>query len=64
MGTYSEPKATTATARNLLTGDVLKVKATVDHPASSYGRPVWVTAEGEALGECGYPVLGFEIEID
>ncbi|MEI6388319.1 MAG: hypothetical protein WCQ50_16985 [Spirochaetota bacterium] len=44
---------------NLLTGKTYHVTAMADHPTSSYGRQVWVTDEGEALGEVGMPILGY-----
>jgi hypothetical protein len=50
-----------ATFRNLLTGEVYQVKATTENAASSYGRPVWETEDGEALGEVGAPILGYEL---
>jgi len=51
----------TAIAKNLLTGDKLRVKATTENAASSYGREVWETKDGQALGEVGSPILGYEI---
>ena len=50
-----------ATVRNLLTGEVFQVKATTENAASSYSRAVWETEDGEALGEVGSPILGYEL---
>lgn len=50
-----------ATVRNLLTGETFKVKATTENAASSYGRAVWETEDGQALGEVGSPILGYEL---
>lgn len=35
--------------RITLTGQVIDARLTRDHPASSYGQPVVVTSDGEAL---------------
>jgi hypothetical protein len=51
----------TAIAKNLLTGEKLRVKATTENAASSYGRAVWETEDRQALGEVGSPILGYEI---
>lgn len=50
-----------AQVRNLLTGKVFEVKATTEHPASSYNKKVWVTEEGDAIGQVGLPLLGYEL---
>jgi hypothetical protein len=50
-----------ATVRNLLTGEVFQVKASFDNSASSYGRAVWETEDGQALGEVGSLILGYEV---
>lgn len=49
------------TLRNLLTGATIEVTASTEHAASSYGRPVWVTEDGQAVGQVGAPLLGFEL---
>lgn len=51
-----------AKIKNLLTGEVFVAVARTDHPASSYGKAVWVR-EGtdEAIGQDGIPLLGYEI---
>lgn len=50
-----------AQIKNLVTGEILTVSATTDHPASSYGKAVWVTPDGQAIGQVGMPLVGFEI---
>lgn len=51
----------TAKIKNLLTGEETTVTATTDHWASSYGKAVWVTEEGDAIGQVGIPLFGYEI---
>jgi len=51
-----------AKLKNLMTGEVIEVHSTTNHPASSYGIEVWVTPDGEAIGQVGMPLLGFEFE--
>ena len=41
----------TATLINVINGVSVEVHATTDHPASSYGRAVWVDNEGNAYFE-------------
>jgi hypothetical protein len=43
-----------ATFENLLTGEIFEGHQTTEHPASSYGRPVWVRDDnGEAFDLVG-----------
>lgn len=42
----------TGKIRNVLTGAVIDVFVSCDHPDSSYGRAVWVDGEGVAYLEC------------
>lgn len=51
-----------AILHNLLTGEAIPVHATTEHPASSYGHAVWVDDAGNAYGEVGRPLMGYEIE--
>ena len=51
-----------ARLKNLITGETIEIYATTEHPASSYGQPVWVDADGNAYGICDGPApLGFEL---
>lgn len=46
---------------NLLTGEEVRVTARTDHPASSYGLPVWVDDNNQAYCQCDMPCFGYEI---
>ena len=41
-----------ATIKNTLNGHEVQVTSTTNHPASSYGQPVWVDEEGNCYGQC------------
>ncbi|MDD4987054.1 MAG: helix-turn-helix domain-containing protein [Dehalococcoidales bacterium] len=44
--------------RNLLTGEIFAAHQTRNHPASSYGKPVWVRDDnGEAFDQFGMEPL-------
>lgn len=43
-----------AKIKNVITGQVVSVHATTDHPDSSYGQPVWVDDNNQA-----YFIVGF-----
>lgn len=45
-----------ATITNVINGVSVEVYATTDHPASSYGRAVWVDNAGVAYCEVNCPV--------
>lgn len=50
---------------NLINGVSVEVHATTDHPASSYGIPVWVDDEGTAYMQVGSVVPFYSItELD
>lgn len=51
----------TATLRNLLTGQEIKVHATTEHPDSSYGKPVLVDDDNNAYFQVGTIAPGYEI---
>lgn len=53
----------TANLTNLLTGEKITVYATVDHPSSSYGVPVWVDSSGKCYGKVGKPNYKYKVEI-
>lgn len=48
---------------NLLTDEHIIVRSSTHHPESKPGIPVWVTTEGECMGQCGHPLLGYRIEM-
>ena len=48
---------------NTLTGVKIKVHASTKHPASSYGKPVWVDDYNNAYSQVGMPSVLFDIEI-
>lgn len=52
---------TTATLTNIINGESVRVHATTDHPASSYGQPVWVDDEGYAYCQVGLPSPFYKI---
>lgn len=56
----------TATLRNVLTGEEVRVHATTDHPDSSYGQAVWVDDENNSYCIVDLPVPNpfYEIEED
>lgn len=39
--------------KNQLTGDVVLVKSTTNHPSSSYGKAVWVDRDNQAICQVG-----------
>ena len=39
--------------KNIVSGEEVEVSATCEHPASSYGHPVWVDANNQAYCEVG-----------
>lgn len=43
-----------ATLTNTTNGVSVSVHATTDHPASSYGKPVWVDDNGQAYCQVGF----------
>lgn len=51
--------------RNLITGEIITVHKSTDHPNSSYGIPVWVDEEGNDYGQAEASVIpcafGFEL---
>jgi len=53
-----------ARQRNLITGEGFEVAASTEHAASNYGWPVWVTADGQEVGEVRGTLLGFEVVKD
>ena len=56
------------TAYNLLPGigskKKVRVRATTDHPDSSYKIPIWVGSRGDNYGQVGLPVLGWMVVAD
>jgi len=53
-----------AKLRNQLTGQIIPVESTTNHPTSSYGKEVWVAADGQAFGQVGLPIIGFSLEVE
>ena len=51
----------TARIRNIMTGQVVEVHSTTEHPDSSYGKPVWVDSEGIAYFQCDMPNPLYEV---
>lgn len=47
---------------NPINGVSVEVTATTDHPASSYGMPVWVDEDNEAYCQVGMEGL-YQVEI-
>lgn len=48
--------------KNLLTGEVVSVVATTNHPQSSYGKAVWVDMDNQAICQQGLESLsGYEL---
>ena len=47
--------------RNMITGKVITVWSSTDHPDSSYGIPQWVDGDNNSYGQCDiWPVpFGF-----
>jgi len=43
-------------------GDVMEVEATTNHPASSYGKAVWVTKDGQAICQVGMEAPFYTVE--
>ena len=52
----------TATLKNLVNGVEIKVHATTDHPASSYGIPVWVDDDNNAYCQVDTPTPFYQID--
>lgn len=50
-----------AKLRNILTGQVVDVRSTTEHPDSSYGKPVWVDADDVAYGQVDLPMPLYEV---
>jgi DNA-binding XRE family transcriptional regulator len=50
-----------AKLRNILTGQVVDVRSTTEHPDSSYGKPVWVDADGTAYFQVDTPNPLYEV---
>lgn len=50
-----------AKIKNLLTGDIIFAHSTTEHPASSYGKEIWVDDDMNAIGQVGMPIFGCEI---
>ena len=50
-----------AIIKSLATGMKIEVHATTEHPASSYGKPVWVDNKGYAYGQVGTELPFYEI---
>jgi len=43
--------------RNMITGKIITVWPSTDHPDSSYGMPVWVDKDNNSYGQCSiWPV--------
>jgi predicted transcriptional regulator len=38
--------------KNMITGKVINVWPSTDHPDSSYGMPQWVDKDGNSYGQC------------
>lgn len=38
--------------KNLVTGEILDLWPSTDHPDSSYGLPVWIDKENNSYGQC------------
>ena len=53
----------TAELTNILTGEKVTVYATVDHPSSSYGQPVWVDSSGKSYGKVGKQSYKYDVKI-
>jgi len=46
----------------MLDGTEIEVRATTDHPTSSYGQEVWVDGNGESYGQVSLgPPWGYEL---
>lgn len=54
----------TAILRNVINGMEVRVHATIDHPDSSYGQPVWVDDEDNAYCQVDLPNPFYEITED
>ena len=53
------------TIRNLLTGKIITVWPSTDHPDSSYGMPVWIDKDNNSYGQCSiWPVPPCFIKIE
>lgn len=50
-----------ATLTNTTNGVSVSVHATTDHPASSYGKPVWVDDNGQAYCRVGFEAPFYNI---
>lgn len=50
-----------ARVRNIITGEVVDVRSTTEHPDSSYGNPVWVDADNVAYGQVDLPMPLYEV---
>lgn len=48
---------------NTINGVSVEVHSTTVHPASSYGKPVWVDNEGQAYCQVGFERPFYELEI-
>lgn len=51
-----------AVLKNLVNGLEVRVHATTEHPASSYGKPVWVDEDGQAYCQVGMEAPFYEVE--
>ena len=56
--------------KNMITGDIVRLHPSTDHPQSSYGLPVWVDDNGSDYGQCdlwpvpfGYEPLPPDVEV-
>ena len=52
-----------ATLTNRVTGASVPVTATTNHAASSYGKAVWVDADGQAYCQVGFEAPFYDVEI-
>ena len=54
-----------AKIKNLLSGKIVTVEKTTNHPMSSYNQAVWVDKNGNCYGQCnlGVPV-GYELILE
>lgn len=50
-----------AKIQNTITGEIIKVRATTDHPDSSYGKAVWVDEDNQAYFQVGAPNPFYEV---
>ncbi len=52
----------TIKVRNILTGEIIELTRTKEHPDSSYGKDVWVDKNNVSYGQCIFGIpFGYEL---